>query len=124
VAPGTGHALARSILDDGRAWRKFQAICAAQGGMRAPGVARYRQPVEARATGRVVAIDNRRLARAAKLAGAPTDPAAGVALHVCLGAPVARAEPMFTVHAETPGQLSYALAWVARQPDVVSLAAP
>lgn len=33
---GKGQVLAQEILDDGRAWRKFQAICEAQGGMREP----------------------------------------------------------------------------------------
>lgn len=36
---GEGETLARSTLQDGRAWKKFQAICEAQGGMRTPPVA-------------------------------------------------------------------------------------
>ncbi|HET6370069.1 MAG TPA: thymidine phosphorylase family protein, partial [Nitrospiria bacterium] len=36
VERGMGLKTAREILDDGRAWRKFQAICEAQGGMREP----------------------------------------------------------------------------------------
>ena len=36
VAAGQGLPLARAILKDGRAWTKFQAICAAQGGLRQP----------------------------------------------------------------------------------------
>ena len=32
----SGMALATAVLDDGRAWRKFQEICEAQGGMREP----------------------------------------------------------------------------------------
>jgi thymidine phosphorylase len=85
VAAGGGQALAREILNDGRAWRKFQAICAAQGGMREPPRAPFTQPFCAARGGRVSRIDNRRLARVAKLAGAPHDPSAGLVLHARVG---------------------------------------
>jgi thymidine phosphorylase len=114
-----GRVLARTILDDGRAWRKFQAICAAQGGMREPGRAPHTRPVCAARGGRIVGIDNRRLARAAKLAGAPSDPAAGLEIHVRPGAVVATGEPLFTLHAESAGELAYALAFTERHPDIV-----
>lgn len=119
VAPGTGAALARTVLDDGRAWRKFQAICEAQGGMRQPPRARHRQPVLAPRAGVVARIDNRRLARVASLAGAPHDAAAGLELHVPLGRKVVAGEPLFTVHADAPGELTYALAYLSAQPDIV-----
>ena len=96
------------MLDDGRALRKFEAICDAQGGMRTPPVAPYTRPVPARRTGRVVAIDNRRIARVAKLAGAPDDPAAGVELHTPVGSRVERGQPLMTVHSDAPGELDYA----------------
>jgi thymidine phosphorylase len=123
VAAGRGRELAQDILADGRAWRKFEAICAAQGGMREPPRALHTQPVTARRAGRVTGIDNRRLARAAKLAGAPGDPAAGLELHVRLGTTVAAGEPLFTLHADTPGELAYALAFVRAHPDIVTVAA-
>ncbi|MGE5232077.1 MAG: thymidine phosphorylase, partial [Deltaproteobacteria bacterium] len=119
--PGAGQALARSALDDGRAWRKFQAICAAQGGMREPPVARFVRPVEGTAAGQVSAIDNRRLARVAKLAGAPGDPAAGLELHVRTGETVAPGQPLFTVHAQASGALDYALAYAARAGDIIRI---
>jgi thymidine phosphorylase len=123
VVPGTGHALASAILGDGRAWRKFQAICEAQGGMREPPRAAHRQPVTAGQDGVVTAIDNRRLARVAKLAGAPRDAAAGLDLHVRVGTHVERGEPLFTLHAAAPGELAYALAYVRAHADVVEVAA-
>lgn len=120
------HALsmARECLDSGLAWRQFQAICEAQGGLRTPGVAPYRHPVVAAREGRVEAIDNRRLAQAAKLAGAPLSPLAGLAIGVRLGDPVARGQPLFTLHAQSPGELAYALEYVARHPDIVALGVP
>lgn len=109
---GAGRALARSVLDDGRALAKFLAICEAQGGLREPRRAPHRQVIEAHAAGRVAAIDNRTLARAAKLAGAPRDAAAGACLHVHAGDVVEAGQPLFTLHAESPGELAYAASFV------------
>ncbi len=82
---GAGPALAAQVLDDGHAWAKFQRICEAQGGMRVPPKAQFRKSLTAPREGVLTAIDNRRLSRLAKLAGAPQDKAAGVELHVRLG---------------------------------------
>ncbi|MGK7865462.1 thymidine phosphorylase family protein [Falsiroseomonas sp. E2-1-a4] len=117
---GGGAALAERSLAEGAAWRKFQAICEAQGGLRRPPRAGFRRPVMATAASRVASVDNRRLARVAKLAGAPADKAAGVELHARPGQAVAAGEPLFTVHAENPGELDYALAYVQANPDIVA----
>ena len=120
---GHGRALAARVLDDGRAWSKFQRICEAQGGMRTPPKARHRKILTAPADGVLSAIDNRRIARLAKLAGAPEDKAAGVELHVRLGNPVTRGMPLCTVHAESSGELSYALNYAEANPDIFQFAA-
>ena len=112
---GQGLALATSVLDGGAAWRKFQAICAAQGGMRTPPRARYTEVLGAAHGGRVVAIDNASVARVATLAGAPAAPAAGLELHVRLGSAVAAGQPLLTVHAQSPGELAYAVAYAQSQ---------
>jgi thymidine phosphorylase len=117
--PGGGLALATAVLEDGRAWAKFQEICEAQGGLREPPVAAYRQPLRAPRSGTVIAIDNRRLARIAKLAGAPKAPSAGIDMHVQLGAVVEHGEPLFTLHAATPGELAYALEYATTQAEAV-----
>ena len=121
IAGGQGPAMARAALDDGRAWRKFQAICAAQGGMREPPRSSISHVVEAHAAGTVGGFDNRRLARLAKLAGAPSAPAAGLELQVRVGDRVARGQPLFTVHAQAPGELAYALDYLATQQHIVLL---
>lgn len=120
-APGDGLALARATLDSGAALRKFLAICTAQGGLREPPTASYRKIFPAPHAGVVAAIDNRRLARIAKLAGAPRAPAAGVLLHRRLGDTVDRGQPLFTLHAESPGELAYAAAYADVHSDVFCL---
>jgi thymidine phosphorylase len=124
AAPGIGADTARRALRTGAAWRKFQAICEAQGGLREPTRAPFAHVVEAAFEGRVESIDNRRLARIAKLAGAPDAPASGVELHTPLGAVARRGQPLFTIHAETPGELAYALAYAQANPDTIAMAAP
>ena len=119
---GGGLKLAADCLASGKAWTKFQRICEAQGGMLAPPVAAHRRVVGVRHGGLVERIDSRKLSRVAKLAGAPDAKAAGVELHLRLGAPVSRGEPAYTVHAESPGELDYAMAYVDANPDIVGLA--
>jgi thymidine phosphorylase len=116
---GTGTAVAQAVLADGRAWRKFQEICDAQGGMRTPVPAPRRHEVPAPRSGCVLGIDNRRLARIAKLAGAPRAPGAGIDLHVHVGDFVERGQPMFTLHADSPGELAYALDYASMQSETV-----
>jgi thymidine phosphorylase len=121
AAEGAGIALAREVLDSGRAWQQFLAICEAQGGLREPPVAPHVRPCDASASGVVTSIDNRRIAMAAKLAGAPASPAAGVNMEVQLGARVQRGQPLFHLHAQTLGELEYAQDYVAAQQDLVSI---
>jgi thymidine phosphorylase len=118
-ATGHGTSQARALLADGRAWRKLQAICEAQGGMRTPPVSTQQFDVTAPASGRITGFDCRKLARAAKLAGAPADPAAGIDLHVRLGQGVESGQPLFTLHAESPGELAYAREYLTAHADVV-----
>jgi thymidine phosphorylase len=119
---GSGKALAASVLEDGRAWSKFQHICEAQGGMRTPPTSKHRKVLSATSDGVVQAIDNRRIARLAKLAGAPEDKAAGIDLHVRLGDTVAHGDPLFTLHAEAEGELAYALNYADTNADIIQVA--
>jgi len=119
--PGEGGTLASQTLESGRAWAKFQRICEAQGGMRVPPVAQHRHTIVASRAGTLTAIDNRRLAKLAKLAGAPEAKAAGLEMHVRLRARVERGDPLYTVHAEAPGELDYALQYASANPDILRL---
>jgi thymidine phosphorylase len=119
-----GTRIAREILEDGRALRKFEAICQAQGGMREPTIGAHTHTVEATEPGIVVSMDNRRLARAAKLAGAPADPGAGLDLFVRLGDTIEVGQPLFTLYAESPGELDYALSFISQQDSLVMVETP
>ncbi|WP_348698400.1 thymidine phosphorylase family protein [Duganella fentianensis] len=119
--PGQGEALACEVLASGAAWHKMQALCAAQGGMREPARAAHTHVITAQHAGKVVAVDNRRLARLAKLAGAPKASAAGLYLQVALGSTVEVGQPLYTLHAESPGELAYALSYAQAQEDLYTI---
>lgn len=119
---GEGEAIAAEILASGRALTKFMAICEAQGGFQEPPAAPLFHVMEAEADGILSAIDNRLLARVAKLAGAPRSRSAGLELHVKLGQPITKGQPLITVHGESQGELDYALAFLDANTDVVQVA--
>ena len=123
AAAGKGYAMARETLDTGRAWAKFQAICRAQGGLREPPRARFTHACLAGDAGVVTAVDNRRIALAAKLAGAPAAAAAGVTMDVRVGDQVQRGQPLFHLHAQARGELAYARLYVEGQQGLVTLEA-
>lgn len=122
--PKQGTLLAHSTIENGDAWRKFQGICKAQGGLNTPPIAKHTRPVNAPHTGRVTKIDNRRLAKAAKLAGAPEDKAAGLDLHVRIGDVVEEGAPLYTLHTESAGELAYAIDYVMANPGIIELTTP
>ncbi|OFW92486.1 MAG: thymidine phosphorylase [Alphaproteobacteria bacterium RIFCSPHIGHO2_12_42_13] len=119
VPQGKGHDHARRILDDGHAFKKFEAICLAQGGFQEPTLGAFTHKIFAPIAGRVLDIDNRRLARIAKLAGAPDSPQAGVDLDVFLNTDVEKGDPLFTIYADSPGELDYALHYFHLHRDVI-----
>lgn len=122
IAPsGSGLKAATEALDQGQAWEAFQRICEEQGGMRVPPRAEHGHPMPATRPGEVVAIDNRKLARIAKLAGAPDDKAAGIEIHVRIGDRVAKGEPLYTIHSENRGGLEYALEYAAQTNGVITI---
>ncbi|HAT8651878.1 TPA: thymidine phosphorylase family protein [Legionella pneumophila] len=121
VPEGLGQSVAQQVLDSGQAFKKFQAICEAQGGMKELKTAHFTHPVVASQRGQIALIDNRKLAKIAKLAGAPKSQSAGVDLHVHVGAPVEQGEPLFTIHAESSGELNYACDVLRDKQDVIVL---
>ncbi len=112
VRGGDGYAIARDILDSGRALAKMQAIIEAQGAKPfdpdAPALAPLSFDIVADQTAVVTGIDNLQLARIARLAGAPKVQGSGVDLLRKLGDPVAAGEPLYRVYAAYPADLEFA----------------
>jgi thymidine phosphorylase len=110
---------AEKILASGKAYEKFIAICKAQGGFREPKYAIHKTDIYAHKSGIVTEIDNRRLAKIAKLAGAPHDLTAGVLLLTPLKTKVNKGDALFCIYSETKGELNYAMEYLKSEPDII-----
>lgn len=109
VRGGHGFAIARDILDSGRALEKMNRIIEAQGKrekMIKPGSLTF--DVLAKTDGVITAIDNLIMARIARMAGAPMDSGAGVDLYRKLGDPVKKGEPLYRIYAEFKADFRFA----------------
>ncbi len=109
VRGGYGYAIARDILESGRALTKMNAIIDAQGRQSqhaTPGPLQFE--INAERDGVVAAIDNFQLARIARMAGAPMGKGAGVDLLKKLGDAVSAGEPLYRVHAEVRAEVEFA----------------
>lgn len=106
---GKGVQRAREILETGQAMAKMERIVARQGENTAPpGLASLTQEIAAPADGRVGAIDCYRIARIARLAGAPMDKGAGVDLLKKVGDRVSKGEPLYRIHAAFSADFKFA----------------
>jgi thymidine phosphorylase len=115
VRGGQGYAIAREILESGRAIDKLDRIIKAQGEKtNRPRMGRLHFDVCASASGTVTAIDNFFLARLARLAGAPIAPGAGVDLFRKLGDKVEQGEPLYRLYAEFPSNHEFARDYVTK----------
>ncbi len=109
VRGGQGYAIARDILESGRALVKMNALIQAQG----PKVIDLHpgtlcQEVYADCDGVVISIDNFQMAKIARMAGAPMIKKAGVDLLKKLGSPVKKGEILYRIYAEFPADFNFA----------------
>ena len=112
VRGGDGFAIARDILDSGRALAKMNDLIEAQGSRHfdhhRPVLAPLSIEVQAQRSGMVTGIDNLQLARIARLAGAPKVSNAGVDVCHQLGSEVQAGEVLYRVYAAYPADLAFA----------------
>jgi thymidine phosphorylase len=112
VRGGDGFAIARDILDSGRALARMNAIIEAQGSHsfdhNHPKLGALVFEVLAGEAGLVTGIDNLQIARVARLAGAPKVKGAGVDLLRKLGDAVATGDALYRVHADFHTDLQFA----------------
>ncbi|WP_304167828.1 thymidine phosphorylase family protein [Phenylobacterium aquaticum] len=110
LAGGQGQARARELLESGAARRKMDEIIAAQGPSPIhEGLGELRHEIHAPRDGVVAAVDCLRIATIARLAGAPTDPGAGLDLLARIGDRVRAGQPLYRLHASEPSDFSFAV---------------
>ncbi|WP_374409545.1 thymidine phosphorylase family protein [Hydrogenophaga sp.] len=122
VRGGQGYAIARDILESGRALSRMRDIVQAQGAHafdpQRPPLGELTHEVRAQAAGVVVGIDNLQIAQVARLAGAPKVKGAGVDLMCRLGDQVEAGQTLYRIHASYRSDMAFACQAVERHPGV------
>ena len=106
---GRGYARAMELLASGAALKAMERIIEAQGRQtKAYELGAFHYEVTAPFAGTVRAIDCHRIARIARLAGAPMDKGAGIDLLHKVGSPVRRGEVLYRIYAGSETGLGFA----------------
>ncbi len=121
VELGMGSQIAKQMLESGKAYEKFLAICKAQGRFSKPVLAPYKIEIKAEKTGVLERIDNRKIAKLAKLSGAPQSKSAGILLNVHLKDRIEKDQLLYTIYAESQGELNYALEYYKNHDDIIKI---
>lgn len=121
IDKGDGDRTARKILENGLAYAKFLSICMAQGGFKEPQLAKHKFNVLSEKAGIVKAIENRKLAKVAKLAGAPLYPSAGIHFNAPIGLKVEKGQSLFTIFAESEGVLNYVIEYLKTADPIINI---
>lgn len=100
-----GYAIAKKILESGKAEQKMREIIKAQGGnpsIRPEDIriGKYWLPVKSEKSGQVLWMENRILVDIGRAAGAPKDKGAGIIFNKKIGDIVEKGELLFTIYAE------------------------
>jgi thymidine phosphorylase len=121
VEKGKGRKTAQKVLESGKAYGKFIAICKAQGRFSKPVLAPHRIEIKAEKSGIIERIDNRKIAKLAKLSGAPQSKSAGISLNVHLNDKIEKDQLLYTLYAESQGELDYALDYKNNHNDMITI---
>ncbi|MEQ8419221.1 MAG: thymidine phosphorylase family protein [Arenibacter algicola] len=121
VEKDKGYENATQILESGKAYKKFEAICRAQGRFSRPLKASYSHEIRAGKTGELQRINNRKISKLAKLSGAPQSKSAGILLNVHLNDKIEKGQLLYTLFAESEGELNYALEYYENHDDIITI---
>ncbi|MDE3741104.1 thymidine phosphorylase family protein [Maribacter polysaccharolyticus] len=121
VETGKGMETAKELLESGKAYQKFEAICRAQGRFSKTLIAPFQFEMYAPKQGVIKKIDNRKIAKLAKLSGAPQSKLAGIWMNVHLGDKIEKGQLLFTLYAESTGELNYAMEYYNNHDDIITI---
>lgn len=112
VKGGQGYQIARDILDSGRALTAMERIIKAQGesGLNVE-LGGFSEEIAAPRAGMVTSIDCYRIARVARLAGAPMDKGSGLYLMKRVGDHVKKGEVLYRIFAANKSDFAFASAY-------------
>ncbi len=121
IEAGKGIEVALDILESRRAYEKFKTICLAQGRFSEPEIAIFSHKVYSETEGTLIRIDNRKIAKLAKLSGAPEFSGAGILLNVHVGHTIKKGQLLFTIYSGAEGELKYALGYLRKHSDILTI---
>ncbi|MFH1784983.1 MAG: AMP phosphorylase [Candidatus Micrarchaeota archaeon] len=114
VDRGRGYKVAETALKNGKALAKFREIVELQGGN--PKVktsdiriGAYTHTITSKVAGSIFHIDNKTIAKIARIAGSPRDKGAGVFLHRVRGDRVEIGDKLFTIYADSESAIDATL---------------
>lgn len=104
-----GYKLAKEILESGKALKKMLEIIKMQGRQEMPKLGSFNHQVKAGKKGKVRKIDNKMIAKIARMAGAPHDKGSGLYLNEKVGDKVKKGDVLYTIYAENEFKLGLAV---------------
>ncbi|MBI2208892.1 AMP phosphorylase [Candidatus Woesearchaeota archaeon] len=116
---------AMEILESGKAYKKMKEIIKAQNGkifdpdrIR---IGKFELDIKAGKSGVVKGIDNRTIARLARVAGAPADKGAGIYLYKHVNDKIKKGEKLFTIYSESKHKLRFVKEAIKKLPGTIAI---
>jgi len=114
VPKGGGYQAAQRLIENGKAMDKFREIVELQGGSPKAKISDieiggYSKTITSNISGSIFHIDNKSIAKIARIAGSPRDKGAGLLLHIARGDRIKKGDKLFTIFAESEAKLDFAL---------------
>jgi len=108
---GKGEELAKTILDSGKAFKKFKQIVEAQNGdvNKKFQKTKFQKTINSNSTGKIYELKIKELNNIARIAGCPGDKNAGMYLYKTLDDRVKKHQPLLTIYSESKVELKDAI---------------
>ena len=104
---GQGKKLAKSLLESGKAYKKFEEIISAQGkvfnGLKE---AKFKHKIKAKKSGKIKDVNNKAINYLGRVLGCPIDKASGLFIHKHRSEKVEKSEAILTLYSESKRKLN------------------
>ncbi len=121
VKKGEGYKIAKEVLESGKAYEKFMQIVKTQGAVKEIPTAKFTKDIVAKQDGKIVEIDNRKIAQVCRFAGTPEVKVAGIYLYKHINDTVKKGEKLFTIHTDSQGAMTQAYNFASSDDTIVKI---